>query len=379
MLSRCSSIDRHLACSGSIGFEGQDFEEPGDGTSLLGTAVGDAFEQYAARGVTDLEGVAERHGVAVDQIAPAFYSGRQVWLQISHWFTGKWSTQYKVAGRTTMGTSDIVNIEKQYPDESAEAVSIAIVDVKLGMSDDEHPGQLKGYSLAMYDQYGGVPRSGHILAIELQLLNKRVLVQKLTKDDLEAFRAQLERQHKLAYEDVFTAGDWCKYCPGRHECEPRDKWLRASASALVEVSRSVTTTRQALARAHPKVAVLKRAINAYEKALKHEIRAGGPIPDGNGSCIALVEKPVEKLRSSIALGPAMTNGLDIDLCATITKSGLKRAVKAQADAMKAAGQKYNQAQAMRDILGTIEGADGVVHETQTRIEVTPYDEPNSED
>lgn len=349
--TRGSSADREIHCAGAIGWDGPRIDETGP-EAKLGVAVDQAMGLHVKGTEVDLDELAEIHGVDRDQLGMAFHGGRQVWKQIKQWFPDV-EVQVPVEGKTTKGTADIVGWNE-------EEDTVAVADWKLGMSDDRHEAQGKAYALAMLDEVCEAPASGYILFVEVHLMPARYFVHKFTKAQLEEFRSQLERQHAQAGQQ-FAPGDGCKYCPRKHDCQPRDEYLRSACSALGAVEAKGVAPRELLGQLWQRSRDVGRALRTYDKVIELAL-AEGPILLPDGGELALVDKEEDVIDAVTAARVLKDHDMDLSIGLSASKASLKRAAKDVAAKGKAAALE-------RQVLGDIEAMGGISQKTTQTVKV----------
>lgn len=354
--TRGSSAERELRCAGAIGYDGPEINDAGD-DAHLGTAVDAAMGVHVLGLNVDLEQVSRDHGVDYGRLVAAFSGGVAAWREISEWFPGEPQVQRRVSGKTTVGTADVVGIGDR----------VVVVDWKLGASGDQHVAQLKSYALAIYDEIGDATPFP-IVAAEVHLLPATYYVHKFDQSTLEIFRADLERQHGHAGKQ-FSAGDWCKFCPRKHDCAPRDQHLLASAVAIATITgASDLAPRELLGSLYERSIQVSRALREYNHALRAAL-ADGPIALGDGSEITLVEQTRDRLDATTSARVLELSGVDPSLALEITKSSIDRAIRGAAEDAKSRGDKINQSAIRRAVLQKIRDCGGVTTTTTKTIEV----------
>jgi hypothetical protein len=342
--TRGSAADREIHCAGAIGYDGPQIDEAGD-EAALGTVLGDLLERHATDGTTydggELDDTARAHGVDAAMLRPAYFNGLKIWEELAQHFPGPRS-QVRVVGRTTRGTADLLDLY-------AMSDYAAIHDWKLGATPEQHVNQLKAYALAAVDAHG-FPACGHVFASEGHCLSGDFFVHRFTEAQLESFRARLESQHSKAGEQ-FAPGRWCRYCPRAHDCDAAEIYRRATASALAEIEPG-KITREQLGELWDRRGVLRQALDRYDKLVKAELDAAGPIGLADGRAIQWRETETATYSAAAVVPLLVAGGYDLDAAIKVTKAGLSCAARAGAPR----GQGAKRERALVKSIEQIEGA-----------------------
>jgi hypothetical protein len=366
--TRGSSADREIHCAGAIGYDGPRIDETGP-EAMLGMAADEALGEHVAGGSPNLDAIADVYGVDRDMLGMAFSGGKTVWGKVRGWFEGYLHVQRRLDGLTTCGTADVVAIDQEGDPIKGygAAFDAAILDWKLGMSDDQHVNQGKAYVLALWDEYDVFPTSGYILFVEAHLMPAVFFVHKFTQAQLEEFRSQLERQHRQAGKQ-FAPGDWCKYCPISHDCEERDKYLRSACTALGGVAEKGIAPRELVGQLWYRSRDVGRAWEAYNKAVGL-LLATGPIPLPGGGVLDYEMGETDVIDAETLHVVLDRIALDPWAAMVTSKEAIKRVLKAHAAAEKKAGRKFNQARVLREIMADLDAEEGVSKKTTKTVRV----------
>lgn len=354
-LTRGSSADLHLQCAGSIGYTGTEYSEDTI-VARTGTAVHEAMARVVEGRKVAHDYLQTKFGNTIDQDVAriAFATGRKIWGKLSEVMPGALSER-RIVGRTTEGTADVLWLALR---EGSSPQSIAILDWKLGMSEDHHINQLGAYALAAVDRYGR-PADGYVTVVEVWLMKGTYAAKRLSLVYLEHLRSRFEAQHMRAREQ-FNPGDWCKYCPFKTMCGERRKYIRAAGEAIAGIGCHVPT-RKALARLWDKSKALERALAEYKKAVRAEVATEGPLELGDGRVIDLHEQEKIVFDDAASVIDMVRPYADLNKLVSISKSSLEKAIRAKAPRGKAAST-------VRQTLASLEEEGLISKSTTLRLE-----------
>ena len=383
-IPRCSSLDRIVACPGSI-LPTDGPREAGGADATLGTAKHEALAHVPKGTEPNLEEIAARHGVDMEELVLAVKFGRQAWEEIGQFFPSPMVERKLKADPICVGTMDVgqavytgegINVsiiadepsEQDREDRLIPAVkttvrhdpaALRLADWKTGRGTDLHPAQLKGYAIGMVAEFGW-PANDVVTVFEIWTRHRRIITTNVDGTDLEGFRATLlgiiDTAISWPSRLEYAAGGHCKFCPHRPDCQVRAAWLRDATTALVAVDHKKSITVEMLGRLYVKAKEVDRAMRQFWKAVDSALD-DGPIPLPNGQRVERVETEREKIAAGPAIG-ALMDRLDFGtddreaLLGDVAKSAIDRWAKGVA-------VKGKRAALLRDVYTELRGAGAI--------------------
>ena len=350
---RCSSIPRLLACPSSHA-DGWRLDEPSE-PGQAGSAVHLALADLVAGREPDLAACAARYGADPAEVERLHTYGRRAWAQLAPQLPTGAALRSEVALAHPLwrGTADIA---------AHDGERALILDWKTGRVRRDHSAQVAAYAGALAHEYGW-PTSGHITVALVWLQAGDLEVVEVRPADVAALEARVKDALTRCGKD-YAPGEACAYCPRVGDCQPRAAWLRTSALALADAQAGELTP-ALLGRLHPQAKALRKALDAYDAALRSALQAGGPIALADGGELALVERQIERLRPREAW-PLLEDAIGLDALAevvTISKTAALDAVG------KAAGKGLGS-RAKGAMIEKLRAAGALATETQIRVELT---------
>ena len=332
---RCSSTGRSVNCPGSLIKSHSPFDAPND----FGTAGSAAHEalMHLAEGIEpDLEAIAAKYSVDLEELSMRYYFGRKIWNGIQKMFPNPEAEHYVSGfageGWYSQGTTDLLS--RSY-DEAGVLLTMAVLDWKTGRSNDEHEHQLLSYAANAVAQYG-MPASGYVGGLEVHVLNFETFGHKFDLKDIEWLRGRLNSS--VEHKRRFAPGLHCKFCPRTLQCDARERWLRSGATSLVELPKGEITP-TVLAHLYPRFKVLEKAMKDYASLL-NEALDDGPIDMGDGTQMIMTRKVEERIsyketsplfedfsNDERATFLTVSKGKLLDLIGNKKESGTKKAAK----------------------------------------------------
>ena len=208
--------------------------------------------------------------------------------------------------------------------------------------------QLKSYALQALDEYPD--RS--LVRLYLAWLNERCYITvTYTRDEILEWWDSLRDKIRSWDGKTFSPGLDCRWCRNAIGCPGREKFMGVAvktfrypqkvkfpggrAGLALDDPRRIEAE-QHLALAFEQCKVLEANIEIFRANFKQEIAAGGPIPDGNGKAIGLIDV---KGKTVIDASPAWKtlvehfggNEDELKKLVTISSSTLKKAIKDRSD------------------------------------------------
>lgn len=349
---RCSAIPRLLVCPSSHA-DGWRLDEPSE-PGQAGSAVHLALADLVAGREPDLASCAARYGADADEVERLYAYGRRAWAQLAPQLPSGAALRSEVALAHPLwrGTADIA---------AHDGERALILDWKSGRVRRDHSAQVAAYAGALAHEYGW-PTSGHITVALVWLQAGELEVVEVRPADVEALEARVTDAITRCGKD-YAPGEACAYCPRVGDCHPRAAWMRTSALALADAPPAELTP-QLLGRLHPQAKALRKALDAYDAALRSALQAG-PIDLADGSRLELVERQIERLRPREAW-PLLEDAIGLDALAEVVTISKTAAL----DAVGKAAGKGNGARAKGAMIEKLRAAGALATETQTRVEVT---------
>ena len=393
-----SAAPRHNDCPGSAyPTEGITITQPSGEPARAGSAIHGLAGQIVRENLSncpDATGYAVDHdvlGKLKDITIKGIYAS-QMWCEIRGEFdleTVKVESYAKLIDDSgdgpilrVSGYTDVVGLLN-------DGVTIGIIDWKSGLPDveivdvegedgedeeeeTEDSGsihQLKCYALQALDEYPD--RS--LVRLYLGWLNERYyLTVTYTRDEILSWWDSLQKSIREWDGKTYSPGGCCRWCRNLVDCPGREKYI-GKAVAVFDHAPAPTKGRSGLALNDPKrilvearlalaydqCKVLEAHIAAFRSNLKQEIVAGGPIPDGNGKAIALINVKGKTVIDSLAGWKKMKEhlgGNESELIAltTVSKSTIEKAVKDRTD-------RGEKTRAVEDLMRDLEGENAVIH------------------
>ena len=271
----------------------------------------------------DAAEVAKSYGVDLEELGPLVGSIHAAWRALSASFFDPSVEVRLVSAMLGGGTSDVL---------SRSAAHTAINDWKSGRLRRGHRHQLMGYAYNAREMWG-MPSSGYIDTAITWLRFGEIDRQKITSPELDAWEAEF-----LALESrigrVYAPGEHCGYCQRRDECAAYRHALGTAAAALAPVTEAPLTP-AALAALYPQRSMLRRALDAYDEALKATLESGVRLPTGDGGEVYLDEVRRKTIDPRIAWHVLRDAGFTADelaSCMEIHKGAVEDVVGAKAPA-----------------------------------------------
>lgn len=330
LVIRCSSLDRVLACAGSLEETAAPFA-PLNPEATEGKAAHEAMAAIVVGLVPDIDAIAARYGVDANDLAALVRKGIRVWEEVQQWFSGVHnadSKQFEAALSPEVmlrGTPDLL---------SAAEVMVSVLDHKFGWEPSEHPAQLRGYAYLAREAYG-MPASGYITGIESWARPGVYRVHKFTDADLDRLRAEVLEQTRHVAKQFGPSRDACLYCPRQNDCSARADWLRSAIAPLVQIGSNLPITPEMLAGAFERAREFRRFLDQYDAALGQALDLrGGTIKLTDGRELRWEEDEQDEITPSLALDylrdELKLTPAEIDRVLGVTKGGLKDVLKKRA-------------------------------------------------
>lgn len=316
----------------------------------LGRAVHDSLEAWAHEamiGEPEPEPYATMHGcdphrvATLAQAAPALLD--RCGIDFS---TGE--PEVTIKGELVRGRIDLLRLRT----DGGHLLSAAVLDWKTGMdpSTGSKYEQRLAYASALESTHG-MPRSGIYETIEVWLAADMVIKDDVTLVAIKGFRARIRDRLRRP---VANPGPHCRYCRRIHECEERDIYIRAAASALAKID-PLEMTPDVVAALWDQSRALKKALEAYDKAVDALVDLTGDLPLPDGRKIIHTESSRDTIDARKAWATMKASGMtqdDINAVLTISKTKLLDAVGRLAPRGQKAAAKGDMMAAL-DVAGAI--------------------------
>lgn len=277
---RCSDLPRTMKCPGWLTIHSDLVIGSSGDDAALGTA---AHELYAKMVVADcpasqeLTGfIAQKHGVAVDDLARLLWGGWNIWKEISGRLEVIGVELERVKANFADGVTLTGHLDLQAQD--VETGDLVVLDWKSGHLESDYHDQLMGYAyLAMLTQ----KEIENVLVMTAYTALGVTSVRRYARSQIMDWYESLARTLQEPVKP-FRPGTVCVYCPHATICPARRRMLCAAAddvSAIIK-SQSFDASRGVakLAALKPQVDVLRKALEAYDKQLKDAVKSCGAVP-----------------------------------------------------------------------------------------------------
>jgi hypothetical protein len=149
--------------------------------------------------------------------------------------------------------------------------------------------------------------------------------------ELDAWYAYALKREALAGE-VYNPGDHCGFCDHAPACLARAQWQREAVNALVVADSLAMATPEALGALRDRAKAVKRALDAYDKAVNAVLDAGEDIPLPNGKVMRRAIREGEAIDARKALPLLRAAGFtpdDMEGILDIKKGAVEEIVKAR--------------------------------------------------
>ncbi len=196
-------------------------------------------------------------------------------------------------------------------------------------------GQLMAYAYLVRETYG-MPESGEISLCVVWLRFHEYEVVNVSSGQIDRWLEQYEEQ-KTRIGKVYHPNELCQYCVSRVGCQARQDWVSDAAGALVKMDPGAVS-RETLASVYPKISAIKKALAAYDKALRASLSDGEPVQLEDGTSLQLEPVAKDKIDVMAAWETLEDSGLtpeQVNACLSIGKTKLLAEVGAE----KPRGQK----------------------------------------
>ena len=247
-----------------------------------------------------------------------------------------------------------------------DGVSIGIIDWKSGQPDfelvdtEDEDGediqvlieksgsihQLKCYAKQALEEF---PERTLVRLFIGWLSERYYITATYTREEIDAWWNRLQYKIRAWDGKTFAPGTPCKWCRNAIGCPAREKYMgvavkafdsypppTAGRSGLAQDDPKRGVIEQRLSNAYAQCSVLEAHIKIFKANLKQEVAANGPIPDGDGKAIGLINvtgKTVVDVEAGYATMVKHLGGNEDELrkLVTISTSTLKKAIKDRTD------------------------------------------------
>ena len=278
---RCSALPLAFRCPASIRPSTLPLNESND-AAVLGTAVHEALRSVVETGSLDwaaVPDIAQRHGVAEDDVRALAAMGAKLWPQIAASFEGALS-EVEVSAEVAPGVWLTGHL-----DGIARRLRVARgLDWKTGRRDRDYAHQMKGYaSLLLLED----PELEEVTLTVVWLRTGEVESYTCRRPDADAWVAELVRA-VIQWDGVYHPHDECPHCPRSHECAASNALARRDIAAIADKV-IVARVESELSLMSPAeiVEVVKKAamVQGYAERVRQAVRAhvmkhGDVVADG---------------------------------------------------------------------------------------------------
>lgn len=324
---RCSSLPEAMICAGTVRGSDELLVEHVHEGGALGTAVHEALRPVVEHGIDrlgdlDLGGLAARHGVERDDLAPLVRYGIDAWKEIADAFGPTPLTEVEVeavvAGVRITGHIDVLG-------ESGPEIRIA--DWKSGRVDRSYRDQILGYlALALIAD----PEKQAATGIVVWLREREVERYYMTRDDLPAWEERIRTQI-VEWNGVYRAGSHCLHCRRSHNCEALRELARRDVAIfsggddvqaqIIDGLKDLPSVR--LAELYRSAGRVEKLAKSFRESVKRLAIQSGPIDTGDGHVLAISESETRNLDTA-KVWPILERHLTAEEMAQAVTVGLGR-------------------------------------------------------
>ena len=243
----------------------------------------EALATYVAGNDPNVEGIAKVYGLRARDMHPLVAMGRLGWDSIREFLPAP-MVEYPLSMDGLTGTTDVFSRTDE---------TMAVVDWKTNRDRRDYHPQLLGYAACAADMHG-MPSCGFVKVATVWLRLGEIDLVDVRQDDIERFLHQKQRQ-VMNIGKVYAPGSACMYCRRQLVCSARKEFLHHA----VDIFGRGLPSALPLPTLYARVKLLEKAIEHYREALKLSL-ADGPLPDGLGNTLQLVEQTREKIDPLVA-------------------------------------------------------------------------------
>jgi hypothetical protein len=247
----------------------------------------------------DLDQIALRFGVSVDELAQLYAYGTSAWRAMEREFPSP-QIERTLIGREIHGHVDVISVGPG---------AIVINDWKSNRIKREYREQLVGYAAAAVEEFGW-PESGLVKIVTTWLRFGEMDVEEITSDEVDALYHRISDAER----DIGTRygpGSACKFCRRQLVCGARQEYMQAAATAIATVG-TVDLNPDMLPLFFERARMLGGALEQYRQALKLYLKEHGPTEDGAGLMLELGETKLDKIIPKLAWDYLVDNGFTED-------------------------------------------------------------------
>jgi hypothetical protein len=230
------------------------------------------------------------------------------------------------------GTTDVRWRQPYDPDLGFRRAHV--LDWKFGREQRDCYHQLAQYAHDYRDELRLDGWWGHGATIETEMVWTRLgKVERHVFDgtELDAWRAYAAEREALAGKS-YNPGDHCGFCDHAHTCESRRHWQQSAVEALVQVGNVAMVGAEALGALQDRAKAVRRALDAYDKAVNAVLDAGGTIPLPSGKVLRRAIREGEAIDARRALPLLREAGFtpeDMEGILDVKKGAVEAIVKAR--------------------------------------------------
>ena len=325
---RCSALPRIFACPASAKKPEVKIDTSGE-IATTGTAAHEAYATMATGGVPDCDAIEAKYGLEAGDVHRLYYQGLNVW----ELFSGRVevvAVEKQLAtliqpGIELTGSSDVVGHMRGDPETGV------IVDWKTGYREGDALRQLQGYAYLAASTILPEAKRWKLVTVWTRLGTSDTV--ECDGEDIDEAACGLADLMTYGQEDpAYSPSEQnCIYCPLSIDCPARRALLSGAANDMIAMTGDdsggeITPAR--LGGLYQQSRMLKRALEAYEKALRDAVwNAPGQAIECEGGTVALKESQ----RCTIGWAPEILakhipqSAVD-DLRPTVGKTELEKAV-----------------------------------------------------
>ncbi len=360
---RASSMPAAFTCPGSArpvqegGVLVDPVSDAGDGGSA-GHAVMAALVDADATTLyeVDLEPIARRWSVDVDDLKITAFIGLKVWKSVREWLRPAQSEVYLEAS-FEIAPGVVLELSGHIDALAVARLMAAHGDWKFGRMDRDYQHQVHAYSALVLGNYPSVEKVDGFVGWMRSGQTERV--ERMTRENLWQWLDEV-RERVVQWDGVYHPGGHCSICPRAAACPALATTARRDVlvfggeamAAKVEAGLGDLSDSEVVSIWRRWKSVERLGKSLHEAVQKRVRAAGGALPDGDGRELRFIDSPRRVVSPKLGL-PVLREHLTEDeilgcmkigmsavddaVAAKTPKGGKKKAIEAVAEALEAAG------------------------------------------
>lgn len=351
---RCSALPAAFDCPGSLA-PTEVAIDPVSEPANEGSAAHEAMRQIAETDATnmdgiDLQAVAHRFGVDLEDLRPLVFNGLWIWKQIRESFRdarGEVDLRAKFNGFELTGHVDLLAIVGSQAN---------VTDWKFGRVDRNYADQVFGYAVLVFANH---PEVETVCASVCWMREREIEPYTVTRERAAAWVERL-RAEVVEWDGTFHPGPGCFHCRRSTDCPAvtamarRDVAVISEIAALPDVDLSMIPPAEII-RLHRRAKMVAKFCESLETAVRLRVeQAGGVLPDGAGSELRFVDVAKREV-DALKAWPILQQRLDDEEIAGCVKIRIGRIE----DAVATKAGRGKGAAAKRDLTAALEAAEAI--------------------